>query len=207
MALLPSHNGSVQRKLLLPVFFSTGEWAVHWLWAFNWFNSWRGGGGGSDKGNKDMWKVWVTGILNVWHLMLIIYQWQTDQRYCQWFAFISINSDGESVSSTWCELEWWSGGTAEMFLFHLLKNKTFCKLYLHLLKEYMCVYVCVFTIVTVDADKCLLLLCQMKQEQSLWATLRPVSPWRFQLMEIQCWFRLLVLRDSLGIKNVIHWTH
>lgn len=156
MALLPSHNGSVQRKLLLHVFFSTGEWAVHWLGAFNWFNSWRGGGGGSDKGNKDMWKVWVTGILNVWHLMLIIYRWRTDHRYCQWFAFISINSDGESVSSPWSEPEWWAGRTAEMFLFHLSLKKTLCKLYVHLLEEHMCVYVCVFTIVTVDADKCLL---------------------------------------------------
>lgn len=37
-----SHNGSTQSRLLLRVFFSTGEWAVYPLWGFNWFNSWRG---------------------------------------------------------------------------------------------------------------------------------------------------------------------
>lgn len=32
-------------------------------------------------------------------------------------------------------------------------------------------------------------------------------PWRFHLMEIQCWVGRLALRDMLGIKNVIHRTH
>lgn len=53
----------------------------------------------------------------------------------------------------------WSGGLMEQqrcFYFIFLLKKTFCKLHLHLLKEYMCVCACVFSIVTVDADKCLL---------------------------------------------------
>lgn len=32
-------------------------------------------------------------------------------------------------------------------------------------------------------------------------------PWRFHLMEIQCWVARTVLRDTLWIKNVIHCTH
>lgn len=32
-------------------------------------------------------------------------------------------------------------------------------------------------------------------------------PWRFCLMEIQCWVGSAALRDTLGIKNVLHCTH